>query len=212
MPEVAVVDTQGREVDRLVLPEEIFGVEIRPDLLHQAVVTQLANRRAGTVSTKRRSEVRGGGAKPWRQKGTGRARHGSRRSPLWRGGGVSWGPKPRSFRKKLPRKVRRWALRSAWSDKVADQALIVVDRLELPNLKTQVADEVLGRLTGNLSAAGKILIMLEREEMEVARAFRNLPGVTICCAPYASVYELLWHEAVILTRKAVQRLVEELLR
>lgn len=209
MPEVAVLDTRGHEVDRLTLAEEVFGVEVRPDLMHRAVVAQLANQRAGTASTKTRGEVRGGGVKPWRQKGTGRARHGSRRSPLWAGGGVIHGPKPRSFRQKLPRKVRQWALRSAWTDKVQRGAFIVVEDLaDLPEQKTRAASEALSSWT----EAEKVLLMLVEEEQEAGRLFRNLPGVNIYRAPYASVYDLACHDVVVATRRAVQRIEEELVR
>ena len=207
MPEVAILDVQGQEVDRLTLAEEVFGVEVRADLIHRAVVTQRANQRAGTASTKTRAQVRGGGAKPWRQKGTGRARHGSRRSPLWAGGGVIHGPHPRSFRKKLPRKVRQWALRSAWTDKVQQGAFLVVEDLaDLPEQKTRVAQVALAHWT----QADKVMLVLPPEEKEAGRAFGNLPQVSLFSAPYVSVYDLLRFDLVITTRRGVQRIEEEL--
>ncbi|HIE52101.1 MAG TPA: 50S ribosomal protein L4 [Armatimonadetes bacterium] len=205
MAEVPVVDIKGQEVGRLSVSDLIFGAEVRPDLMHQVVVAQLAARRAGTASTKTRGEVRGGGAKPWRQKGTGRARHGSRRSPLWVGGGVVFGPKPRDYSKKVPRKVRRKALFSAFSAKVKEGAWLVVDELTLPALKTKYAAEVIAALTD----ARRILLLLATEERELARAFRNLPQVNIYTAPYVSVYDLLLHEVVIATRAAMRRIEEE---
>ena len=207
MLEVAIWNTQGQEVDRLTLAEGVFGVEVRADLIHRAVVTQRANQRRGTASTKTRAQVRGGGAKPWRQKGTGRARHGSRRSPLWAGGGVIHGPHPHSYRKKLPRKVRQWALRSAWTDKVRQGALVVVEDLAaLPEQKTRAAKVALDHWT----QADRVMLVLPPEEMEAGRFFRNLPQVSLFHAPYVSVYDLLCFDLVITTRRGVQRIEEEL--
>ena len=143
MPKVAVYDMEGRQVGEIDLNEEVFGVEVNQALLHQAIVMYEANKRQGTSSTKTRGEVRGGGRKPWRQKGTGRARHGSIRSPQWRGGGVVFGPRPREWRQAMPKKARRAALRSALSAKVASGDLVVLDKLEIPEPKTQHMAQVL---------------------------------------------------------------------
>lgn len=209
MPEVPLYNLQGEVVGRISLAEAIFGAPLRPDLIHRAVVALLANRRAGTASTRTRGEVSGGGRKPWRQKGTGRARQGSIRAPHWVGGGVAHGPKPRRYIVRLPRKVRRQALFSAWSMKVAEGNLKVVEDVALPEWKTKRAQAALKALFPE--EEGKVLLLLAAEEWEAERAFRNLPTVRVLPSPYATVYDLVIHDQVLLTRKALQRLEEEFL-
>ncbi|BAS29087.1 50S ribosomal protein L4 [Limnochorda pilosa] len=207
MPKVDVYDVNGQVVGEEELTEEIFGAPVNHALLHQAIRVYLANRRAGTASTRTRGEVRGGGRKPWRQKGTGRARHGSIRSPIWRGGGVVFGPKPRSHRLLMPKKARRQALRSALSAKLRDGELTVLDRLELPELKTKAVAQVLERLAGGR----KPLLVIPEPDAGVRRAARNLPGVRTVVASCLNTYEVLDSSRVLLTRDAVRK-VEEVLR
>ncbi len=207
MPKVPVYNTEGETVGELELREDVFAVPVNEPLLHQAVVTYLANRRLGTHKTKTRGEVRGGGRKPWRQKGTGRARQGSIRAPHWRKGGIVFGPRPRDYRLRLPRKMRRGALRSALSAKVRDGALLVLDELHLPRPATR---EVL-RVLRNLGVADKKpLLVLPRVDRDVVRAARNLPGVETAVAADLNAYTVLKHPRVVFTREAVERVTEVL--
>lgn len=205
MPSVTVYNTEGQAVGEMELNEKVFGAEINPALMHDAVVMYLANQRVGTASTKTRAEVRGGGRKPWRQKGLGRARHGSIRSPIWVGGGVVFGPKPRDYRQKMPRKARRQALRSALSAKVKAGELVVLDRLELPEAKTRLMAGVLK----NLQAEKALVVTAEADE-KVYRSSRNLPGVETGIAKDLNVYQVLKYPKLIMTRDAVAS-VEEVL-
>src|SRR5829696_6984016 len=173
MPSVDVKNAHGETVGTLDLDERVFGIEPNRAVLHQAVVTQLANQRRGTHDTKTRGEVRGGGKKPWRQKGTGRARQGSTRAPHWRSGGVVFGPHPRSYHKDLPRKMRRLALRSALSAKVQDGELLVIDSMSLAAPKTKEMQAVLAQL----GAEGSALIVLAGLDPLAKRAASNLPKV-----------------------------------
>jgi len=173
MPKVQVVNMQGSPVGELELNEYVFGIEPNVHVMHQAVVAQLASQRRGTHSTLLRGEVSGGGRKPWRQKGTGRARAGSIRSPLWRGGAIIFGPKPREYGFKLPKKVRRLALRSALSSKVNEQKLIVLEDLSLNEAKTREMVKVLKAL----NATKKALIVTDEYIETVERSARNIPGV-----------------------------------
>ena len=185
------------------LKEEIFGVEARPHLLHQMVVMQLNNRRAGTASTKTKGLVRGGGKKPWRQKGTGRARAGSIRSPLWVGGGTIFGPQPRDRSYRLPKKARREALLSALSLKRQDGKLLVVDKLELAEVKTKLMQKVLEDLQ-----VQSALIVIPEADRKVELAARNLPTVKVLRAEGLNVYDLLRYEHLILTAGALKVLEE----
>ncbi|HEY8416824.1 MAG TPA: 50S ribosomal protein L4, partial [Limnochordales bacterium] len=179
---------------------------VNPGLLHQAVLMHLANRRQGTHSTKTRGEVSGGGRKPWRQKGTGRARHGSIRSPLWRHGGVVFGPKPREYGWTMPQKQRRLALKQALSSKVGDGDLVVVERLSLAEPKTRVMAAVLRKL----DAQRKPLIVMAEKDEKVILAARNIPGVQLLPANALSVYSVLNSGKLVMTRDAVKQLEEAL--
>ena len=206
MPKVAVYNKDGAAVGEIDLSDAVFGVEVNPHLLHEVVVMKLANRRQGTSDTKTRGEVRGGGRKPWRQKGTGRARQGSIRAPHWRHGGVAFGPHPRSYRFTMPKKARRAALRSALSSKLAAGDLIVLEAfaLEVPKTKEVVS------LLGNLNVPGKALIVTRDGDAAVYLSARNIPGVHTSAAQNINVYDVLNAGKLVFTRDAVAR-VEEVL-
>lgn len=206
MPKVQVVNMQGSPVGELELDEYVFGIEPNTHVMHSAVVSQLASLRRGTHSTLLRGEVRGGGRKPWRQKGTGRARAGSIRSPLWRGGAVLFGPKPRDYSFSLPKKVRRLALRSALSSKVNEQQLIVLEDLSLNEAKTREMVKVLKAL--NLSK--KTLIVTDELNETVDRSARNIDGVKVTQVEGLNVYELLKYDVVVMTKAAVTKTEEVL--
>lgn len=206
MPKVSVYNLEGQTVGEIELSDAVFGAPVNEALLHQAVVTYLNNQRQGTASTKTRAEVRGGGRKPWRQKGTGRARHGSIRSPIWVGGGVTFGPKPREFRQALPKKARRAAMRSALSAKVRDGELIVLETLSMAEPKTKEMAAVLSRL----SAERKPLIVLSERDRNVELSTRNLPGAGTTQATDMNVYQVLAHDKLVLTKDAVAKLEEAL--
>lgn len=206
MPKVAVFNVQGQQVGEMALNDEIFGVEVNEAAIHDTVVMQLANRRQGTVATKTRGLVRGGGRKPWRQKGTGRARHGSIRSPLWVGGGTIFGPTPRSYKYRIPKKVRRLALKSALSAKVGSGELVVLDSLTLAQPRTR---EMTGILN-NLKVADKALIVIPGKDANVELSARNIPGVKTLSAVNLNVYDILAHDRLVITKEAVAK-VEEVL-
>ena len=206
MPKVAVYNTQGEQVGEIDLKDEIFGAPVNEAVLHEVMVMYQANRRRGTHDTKTRAEVAGGGRKPWRQKGTGRARHGSIRSPIWRGGGIVFGPHPRDYGYQVPKKVRRLALKSALSSRVRDGKLVVLDRLELdaPRTKEMV------RILDNLKIKDGALVVTGERNENVARSARNLPGVMSTEASVLNAYDVLRHGTVVMTQDAVAR-VEEVL-
>ncbi|MEW6725579.1 50S ribosomal protein L4 [Desulforudis sp. 1088] len=206
MPTVAVVNTNGERVGEIELSEDIFGQPVNEAVLHEVVVMHLANRRRGTHDTKTRAEVRGGGRKPWRQKGTGRARHGSIRSPIWRGGGIVFGPHPRDYSYSVPKKVKRVALKSALSAKVKEGKLIVLDTLTLAEPKTR---EMIG-VIDNLKVNGGALFVTAERDLNVEKSTRNIPGFKSLEARQLNVYDLLDHDNLVLTRDAVAR-VEEVL-
>ncbi len=206
MPKVALYNMKGEQVGELDLNDKIFGVEVNEAVLHDVVVNQLANRRQGTRAAKTRAEVSGGGRKPYRQKGTGRARAGSIRSPLWRKGGIIFPPQPRSYRYTLPKKVRRLALKSALSSKVQNGNLIVLDRLAMSEPKTREFAGVLD----NLKVDKKALVVTADVDNIIVKSARNIPGVTPTHASSLNVYDVLAHEKLIMTRDAVTR-VEEVL-
>jgi large subunit ribosomal protein L4 len=187
------------------LKEEIFGIKTRPHLLHQIVVMQLNNRRAGTAATKSKGLVRGGGKKPWRQKGTGRARAGSIRSPLWVGGGTIFGPQPRDYSFRMPRKARKEALLSALSLKNRDGKIIVVDKLELEEAKTKLMVKALAEL--KVTSA---LIVISRPDATIERSSRNIPTVKVLRVEGLNVYDLIRYEHLILTEGALKLLEERL--
>jgi large subunit ribosomal protein L4 len=192
--QVPVYNIQGEQISETDLRDDIFAAPVSEALMHQALVRQLANARLGTHKTKARGEVRGGGRKPWRQKGTGRARQGSIRSPQWRGGGVVFGPTPRSYRQKMPRKMRRQALRSALSVKVSESQLMVVDAFEMSEPKTK---ELLGILQ-KLGVESSTLILLPRRDDTVLRSVRNLPKVRTLVAQYLNVRDLLQYDYILM--------------
>lgn len=204
MPKVALYNTKGEQVGEVELSDDVFGVEVRPDVMHRVVVNYLANQRQGTSSTLTRGEVSGGGRKPWRQKGTGRARHGSIRSPLWRKGGIVFGPKPRSYRFTLPKKLKRYALKSALSAKVADNELIMLDSLTMDAPKTKSMAEILK----NIKADKKALIVLPGKDENVEKSARNLPGVKTTSINTLNVYDILNHDNLIITKEAAERVEE----
>lgn len=201
-----VYDMGGDKVSEIELTDEIFNVPLKHHVLHQVITMQLANRRAGTAATKGRSDVRGGGQKPYRQKGTGRARAGSRRSPLWRGGGVVFGPKPRSYSCKVPKKVCRQALKMALTSKLQDKALIVVDRLELQSIKTKRLAEVMTALK-----IREALIVTDRKIESVELSSRNLPYVKVLRSEGLNVYDLLRFKNLVLLEPSVSQIRERLL-
>jgi large subunit ribosomal protein L4 len=207
MPRVPVVDTNGQAADALTLAPEVFGVEIRLPLLHQAVSRELAARRAGTHATRGRSEVSGGGRKPWRQKGTGRARQGSIRATQWKGGGKPFGPKPRTYNQGMPRQARRGALRAAVAARIAAGELRVVERLDLPEAKTGV---LVRRLRALGVEPGSTLLIVSELADGLARAARNVPWLTVETPAHASVYQLLRHRLVVCERSALLSLQEAL--
>lgn len=204
MPSVKVFNTSGAEVGQMELPEEIFGCEYNEALVHQAVVTMLANERQGTKSALTRAEVRGGGKKPWRQKGTGRARQGSIRAPQWTGGGVVFAPKPRDFSKKMNVRARRQAIRVALSQKVASGEFIVLDELTLPAPKTKEMAKVLD----NLKLQSKVLLVLAGECEDVRRASGNLPNVTMTSAENINTYQIVSSDKVLVTKEGVGKITE----
>jgi len=203
--EVKIYNQDGAEVGTITLNEKLFGVKPNPALVHQYVVNHLANRRQGTASTKGRSEVRGGGTKPWRQKGTGRARAGTIRSPLWRSGGIIFGPKPRSYYSKFPRRMRRLALLSAFSDKAAGEKLKIVDKLELPEVKTKFMAGILDKLG---LQEKKCLILDEGANKNLVLSVRNLEKAKYCRAPQTSVYDVVNADVLVMTRAALEKVEE----
>lgn len=204
MPTVALYNTDGKKVGDIELNENVFGAEVKTDVMHEVVVNFLANQRQGTQSTKTRTEVRGGGIKPWRQKGTGRARQGSIRAPQWTGGGVALGPKPRDYRYKVNKKVRQAALKSALSSKVIDEDLIVLESLSLDEIKTKEIVKILA----NLGITEKALFVLPAADKNVVISARNIPGVDTTYVGAINTYEVLNHTKCIIVKDAVSKLEE----
>ncbi len=213
MPTVAVRDMQGQEVGDVALRDDFFGIEPNEPVMHQAVVAYLANQRQGTSETKNRSDVAGGGKKPWRQKGTGRARQGTIRAPHWRHGGVVFGPHPRDYRKDLPKKMRRLAVASAFSARVQDGDVIVVDEIRMDEISTKTFAQFLA----SVGATGKVLVLLappakkdeestsevETPEQRLWKSARNIPNLKMSVAPNVSTYDLLWAGKIVIARAAV---------
>lgn len=204
MPTVSVLNMQGKEVEKLELSENVFGVEPNLSVMNDMVKNLLANRRQGTQSALTRAEVRGGGRKPWRQKGTGRARQGSTRSPQWTHGGVAFAPKPRSYRYTLNRKVKRLAMKSALSSKVLDGEMIVLDKVEMDSYKTKTIAEMLQAL----GAQKKVLIVLPEVEKHVISSARNIPGVKTSQVNTLNVYDILGADKFIVVKDAVKKIEE----
>jgi large subunit ribosomal protein L4 len=202
-----IVDITKKKVGEAELPAAIFEAEIKESLLHDVVVSQLASRRSGTHKTKTRAEVRGGGVKPWKQKGTGRARAGSIRSPLFRGGGIIFGPSPRSYAYRIPKKMRAAALRSALSVKAAENAITIVDQIAFDAPKTRQAADTVAALG---LAGKKILLVLAARNEAVEKSFRNLDKVSIIMTEGVNVYDVLNAEAILATHDAITALTERL--
>ena len=227
MPAIPLYNMQGQDLGTLSLSDSVFGVEPNPALVHQAVVTEEANARQGTAATKTRGEVRGGGRKPWRQKGTGRARQGSIRAPHWYHGGVVFGPHPRSYRKALPKKMRRGALRSALASRVAENEVIGLDVMAVASIKTKVVAEVIDRLplkrevktkhfngderlTGTKLVPHSVLLIVPEYDEALVKSSRNIPYLTVRYAPAFSVRDVVSAGRVVLTQGALP-VIEEVL-
>ena len=204
MPTTTLYSKSGAEVGTVDLPETLFNVEVNPDLLHQAVTAQLAGRRTGTHDTKTRGEVSGGGAKPYRQKGTGRARQGSRSAPHYKGGGAVFGPHPRSYEQRLPRKMKRLALRGALTAKLGDEAVKVIDSFGLEAVKTRDLVGVLGALEAN----GRVLVVAPGRDEKLELSARNLPTVEIILADSLNVVDLLNADVVLIEQPSLARMQE----
>ena len=202
MPKIDVYSIEGKKVSDVELKEEVFGIEPNETIVHSVLVNYMANQRQGTQSTKTRSEVSGGGKKPWRQKGTGRARQGSIRAPHWVGGGIALGPRPRSFKYRVNKKERRLAIRSVLSSKVLENELVVVDSLPLNEIKTK---NMVNALT-NLKVEGKTLIVIPEKNDNVQKSARNIEGVKTTLVNTINVYDLLKYKNLVMTLDAVKRL------
>ncbi len=207
---ITVYSQEGKEISQTLLPKEIFEVPASLDLIHQVAVSQMANRRRIIAHTKDRSEVRGGGKKPWRQKGTGRARHGSIRSPIWRGGGVTFGPtKKRVFKKKIPKKMRKKALFMVLSAKAKDNLLIVLDKFNLDQVKTKLMIQVLNKLPSRNQSS---LIALPKVEKSLVLSTRNIPKVETIEARNLNVLDLLSFKYLIIPKESIKVIKETFLR
>ncbi len=204
MLKLSLYNRDGEQVDEIEVQASLFGVPLNKGALYQTAVSQAARRRQGTASTKDRSEVRGGGDKPWPQKGTGRARHGSIRSPIWVGGGVTFGPRPRDYKKAVPKKMRRAALKSALSDKYNEGKLVVVDdfAIDAPKTKQMVA------MLEHLKVGGGVLVVNAQPDINVIKAARNLPRVKTILARQLNVLDILNHNYLVMSRDALQQVEE----
>ena len=209
MAKIPLYDMEGQSLGEMELKDEVFSTPVRKDIMHQVLLMQLAGMRRGTSSTKTRGEVRGGGKKPWRQKGTGRARHGSRRSPIWKGGGITFGPKPRDYDIKVPRKVRRLALKSALSDKVNDNNLFAIKDLKMPEIRTKDFVSFLSRLPLN---KGKVLVILKERDKIIEKSAANLPDVKIILTSSLNIHDMLKYEKLLMSEEAVREVEEVLSR
>jgi large subunit ribosomal protein L4 len=207
MIDLSVHNIKGENIGEVSLRDDIFNTKVNKYLVHQAVKRYLANRRRGTASTKSRSDVRGGGAKPWKQKGTGRARAGTNSSPIWVGGGIVFGPAPRDYSFSLPKKMKVAALKSALSDKLENKEIIIIDKLSLEENKTSKMVEILK----NLQAFKKPLIITEKEDSIIALSVRNIKGAQVLPVSKINTYDLINHEKLIITKKALKRIEEVLI-
>jgi len=205
MPTVDLYNMNRDVVGQMELREDIFGVPVKPHVMHEVVLYQLAKRRSGTAKVKGRSEVAGGGKKPWRQKGTGRARAGTSRSPIWRGGGIIHGPQPRSYDMRVPKKVRRLALKMALTQKLLDRELTVMDHLELEQIKTRDFAALLSRFE-----LGKTLIVIPSHDEKIVKSARNIPNVKVLRSEGLNVYDLLNYHNLLLTRETVGKIEESI--
>ena len=199
-----IYNTNKEKVSQVVLDEKVFGCEVKPHLLYEAVKMQLANRRAGTASTKNRAQVRGGGKKPWRQKGTGRARAGSIRSPLWKGGGVTFGPLPRNYSYRLNRKVKKLALRTALSIKLKEDKLLILDNFNLPEIKTKGFVTTLSRL--NIKDA----FIIDDNNLHLEKSARNVPFIKVLRPEGLNVYDILRYDKLIITQPCLEKITRTL--
>ena len=206
MPKLPVMTVKGKPAGEMSLPEEVFGTRLNSHLIHEAVIAYQAAGRAGTHATRNRSDVRGGGAKPWRQKKTGRSRHGSIRSPLWRGGGTVFGPQPREYGYAFPRKKRRGALRSALSAKLREGKLMILDSLAIPEPKTKE----LIRAMEDLGIAGSALLVDDDDNRNLALSARNLQRVKATRSTALNIVDVLKYDSVVLTQAAARRIAEVL--
>ena len=204
MPKIDVLNIEGKKVDTIDLNESIFGIEPNKTVVHSVLINFLANQRQGTQSTKTRSEVSGGGRKPWRQKGTGRARQGSIRASQWVGGGVALGPKPRSYKYTVNKKERRLAIKSLLSAKVLENKLVVVDKIEMPAIKTQEMVKTLS----NLKVEGKTLILLPEKNENIQKSARNIKGTKTTLVNTINVYDLLKYNNLVVTLEAIKKIEE----
>ncbi len=204
MPKVAIYNVSGQQVSEIELNDSVFGIEVNEHAMYEVVKNQLANKRQGTQSAKTRAEVRGGGRKPWKQKGTGRARVGSIRSPLWVGGGTVFAPKPRDYSYTIPKKVRRLAMKSALTSKVNSNELIVLDELNLETPKTKEMVNILK----NLNVDKKALIVMSEKSEAVIKSAQNIPGVQTALVNTINVYDILKYDKFIITKDAVQKVEE----
>lgn len=204
MPKVEVLNIKGENVGEIELNETLFAAEIAETAVYDTVKNQLANKRQGTQSAKTRAEARGGGRKPFRQKGTGRARQGSIRAPHYTGGGIVFAPKPRDYSYKIPKKMRRKALYSVLTSKVNDNELIVLDELKLDSYKTKEANEILN----NINADKKAYVVIAENDDKVYRSFRNIEGCNVEKANLINVYDLLRHDKLVITKDAINKLEE----
>ncbi len=204
MPKIDLYNMKGETVGEIELSDNIFGIDVNENAVHLAVQNQLANKRQGTQSTKTKSEVSGGGRKPWRQKGTGRARHGSTRSAQWIKGGIALGPKPRSYSYTIPKKLKRLALKSALTSKVNENEIIVLDKLNFDSIKTKQMVNVLKSLKVDTSA----LIVIDGKNEAIEKSARNLPGVKTAFVNTINVFDILKYEKFIITKDAVEKVEE----
>ena len=204
MPKIDVLSMDGKKVKEIELNDKIFGIEPNENVVHTAVVNYLANQRQGTQSTQTRAEVSGGGRKPWRQKGTGRARQGSIRAPQWINGGVALGPKPRSYKYKINKKEKRLAIKSILSSKVAGNELVVLDKLQLKETKTAEMVKVLN----NLKVTEKALVLLPANDLNVQRSARNIKGIKSLTVDTINAYDLVKYNKLIVTEDTVKKLEE----
>ncbi len=206
MPKLELYNIEGERIGEVSLSSKVFGAKVNEALLYEALKAQASSRRRGTASTKERSQVRGGGRKPWRQKGTGRARAGSIRSPIWKGGGTTFGPRPRDYSYSLPRKAKRKAIKSALSAKLKEKKILILDRMDLKEAKTKKMASMLV----NLRSGKKPLLVIEEGNEMVRRAARNIEGVKIISPNSLNLYDLLNHNKLILTKEALAKIEEHL--
>ena len=204
MPKIDVYDVKGEKVKSITLKDEVFGIKPNETVVHNVLLNYLANQRQGTQSTKTRAEVRGGGKKPWRQKGTGRARQGSIRAPQWIKGGIALGPKPRSYKYRVNKKEKQLAIKSILSSKVLENSLIVVDKFDFKEIKTKQMVSALN----NLKIEGKSLIMIPEKDEIIQKSARNIEGVRTIAVSTINVFDLLKYKNLILTLDTVKRLEE----